>query len=332
MQRGKRTGIDPRKMRKEVTAIFHASKTAKKFIAALDKAGYALTLGRKNQFVLVDKCGDTHGLMRRIEGKRLVDLKKQFPGLSKVQLELHDDLVKARKSGVKETGTQRETIDLQKIIKDVSSAYRNSKTGVELFARLNRKEYSLGRGLKGFTVIDKNGGKHDILQLLGQEAAEGLTDKFLDLAAIQPRPASEIIRRIRASASGRRAKAKYAKRKGKYGGRLKAGSSLGRTSKIRPVTAKPIKGAGGCAGAGSSGAPSFAKHNDVLKSYFRQTGLSLAKWQNPKPVIPASHRKGWPEQAVIDWETWGKRAPAKFFAKWPELAPPGFVPFPAPNR
>lgn len=96
-QRGKRTGIDPRKMRKEVTAIFHASKTAKEFISALDKAGYALTRGKRNQLVLVDKFGDTHGLMRRIEGKTLADLRQKFPGIEKLALPSHADLVKARK-------------------------------------------------------------------------------------------------------------------------------------------------------------------------------------------------------------------------------------------
>lgn len=96
-QRGKRTGTDPRKMRKEVTAIFHASKTAKEFIAALDKAGYALTRGRRDQLVLVDKFGDTHGLMRRIEGKTLADLRQKFPGIEKLALPSHADLVKARK-------------------------------------------------------------------------------------------------------------------------------------------------------------------------------------------------------------------------------------------
>jgi hypothetical protein len=39
-----------------------------------------------------------------------------------------------------------------------------------------------------------------------------------------------------------------------------------------------------------------------------------------------SGNNGWPEAARIDWELWGHNYPAKFFAKWPELTPPGFVP------
>jgi hypothetical protein len=44
------------------------------------------------------------------------------------------------------------------------------------------------------------------------------------------------------------------------------------------------------------------------------------------PVKPAPSKK-WPEAAVIDWEVWGQKDPPRFFAKWPELAPDGFVPF-----
>jgi hypothetical protein len=96
-QRGKRTGIDPIKMRKGVTAIFHASKTTKEFIKALADAGFALTRGRQGQLVLVDINGDTHGLMRRIEGKNLADLRQKFPDIETIALPLHADLVIARK-------------------------------------------------------------------------------------------------------------------------------------------------------------------------------------------------------------------------------------------
>lgn len=40
----------------------------------------------------------------------------------------------------------------------------------------------------------------------------------------------------------------------------------------------------------------------------------------PAPVKPIRNRKGWPVQAIIDWELWGHRNPRRFFALWPELA------------
>jgi len=40
-----------------------------------------------------------------------------------------------------------------------------------------------------------------------------------------------------------------------------------------------------------------------------------------KPIALAANasRKGWPEAAVRDWETWGSKNPPRFFALWPEL-------------
>ncbi|MDD3289152.1 MAG: relaxase/mobilization nuclease domain-containing protein, partial [Alphaproteobacteria bacterium] len=97
MQRSKRSCVDPCKMREDVTAIFNASDTAQEFVAALNKAGYVLTRGKRGQLVLVDRAGDTHGLMRRIEGKRIADLREKFPGIEKMQLPIHADVVSARK-------------------------------------------------------------------------------------------------------------------------------------------------------------------------------------------------------------------------------------------
>jgi len=198
MQRGKRTDVDPLKAKKDITAIFHASKTTQEFIAALEKAGFSLTRGRRKQLVLVDKVGDTHGLMRMLEGKRLADLRKKFPGIDKILFESHINLVKARKTGkAEEPQAPIEATDIQTIRNDVQKAYRTSKSGAEFYAKLNKRGYAIGRSLKGFTLIDQNGDKHDLHELLGKEAAQELGKKFLDLAAIKPSPLSEIIRRIR---------------------------------------------------------------------------------------------------------------------------------------
>jgi len=293
MQRGKRTGIDPRKMRKEVTAIYHASKTTQEFIAALEKAGYTLTFGKRNQLVLIDKFGDTHGLMRRIEGKKLADLRQKFPGIGKAQLPSHDHIVKNRKpQKTEKVDNVYEAIDPSRVREDIQEAYRTSKTGVEFFAKLNRKEYSIGRGLKGFVFIDKNGTRHDLRDLLGKETVKNLGKKFSDLESIHPRPISEILRRLKATRS--RNRTNY--RRHRYLS----------SSAIIPIL--PVL---------------------PLKSQFRNTVQETGRTEsNPVPVQP---NKGWPEAAVIDWKAWGHKAPARFFAKWPELAPPGFSPMSGPR-
>ncbi|MDR3423730.1 MAG: relaxase/mobilization nuclease domain-containing protein [Alphaproteobacteria bacterium] len=297
MQRGKRTDVDPRRMRKEVTAIFDTSKTAQEFVAALSKAGYALTRGNKNKLVLVDKVGDTHGLMRRIEGKKLSDLRQKFTGIEKLQLPIYADLFKERNGGKTETDfAPREFIDPQRVKKDVQNAYRTSKTGAEFFARLNKREYALGRGLKGFAVIDKNGNRHDIDRLLGNKSAKGLNQKFPDLAAIRPRPVSEIIRRLKAK-----------KRGGKFVRRGSGGGSI---------------------------RPSFIQHPQT--PFYRQTKTAFAKearsiltsrqQENPNPpskLLPT--KKGWPEAAMRDWKAWGHKDPPRFFSIWPELKQDGVV-------
>lgn len=70
-------------------------------------------------------------------------------------------------------------------------------------------------------------------------------------------------------------------------------------------------------------------------STFETPSLSRRRPALPEPSAkgrsfssfgPASGKKRWPTAAVIDWEVWGHRSPPHFFAKWPELAPDGFVP------
>jgi len=98
-QRGKRSGIDPLKVRKEITAICRASKTGSEFVAALDHAGYVLTKGKNGSYVLVDRAGDIHGLMRRIEGAKLKDLRQKFPDLRDIRLPFLAATIKNVRSG-----------------------------------------------------------------------------------------------------------------------------------------------------------------------------------------------------------------------------------------
>jgi len=106
-QRGKRSGIDPAKVRKEVTAIYRTSTNAKELVANLDKAGYSLSKGKNGSYVLVDSAGDIHGLMRRIEGARLKDLRQKFPDLKDEPLPCLADVVKQRQTSAKKTKVRK---------------------------------------------------------------------------------------------------------------------------------------------------------------------------------------------------------------------------------
>ncbi len=306
MQRGRRSGIDPRKMRKEVTAIFRNSKIAREFIEALDKAGYALSRGGRGQLVLVDRYGDVHGLMRRIEGSKVADLRAKFPNIEQIELPSLASLVRARKPvKANKASTPRGPIDPKRVKEDVQQAYRTSKTGAEFFAKLNNKEFALGRGVKGFAVIDRNGERYNIDELLGKEIAKKLKEKFPDLDAIRLLITfQEIIRRIKGNKSIK-------------------GKSLSR----KPNTKRP------------SFIRTFTHHSGqefyflpvkifglAAKKITRNVKYKAKQGKNKQPskFRPAlGGKKGWPPAAVADWEAWGRKNPARFFARWPELAPDG---------
>ena len=38
-----------------------------------------------------------------------------------------------------------------------------------------------------------------------------------------------------------------------------------------------------------------------------------------KTYLPSQTKKGWPKEAIKDWEDWGHKTPPAFFQKWPEL-------------
>lgn len=97
VERGKRHGIDPLQFRSEVTTIYNTSHNAAEFVKRLNKAGYVLTKGKQGRYVLVDKVGDIHGLLRRIEGVKLKDLRQKFPDLKNQPLQTLEEVIKTRK-------------------------------------------------------------------------------------------------------------------------------------------------------------------------------------------------------------------------------------------
>lgn len=68
MFRGLRSGLDPREIKAEVTAIFRNSENAADFIAGLEQHGYQLIQGDKRDFCILDNAGDVHSLTRRLDG------------------------------------------------------------------------------------------------------------------------------------------------------------------------------------------------------------------------------------------------------------------------
>jgi relaxase-like protein len=66
--RGHKSGIDPRAMAEQVTALYRGSEDAKAFAEALKEHGYGLVKGDRRDFCIVDGAGHLHSLARRLKG------------------------------------------------------------------------------------------------------------------------------------------------------------------------------------------------------------------------------------------------------------------------
>jgi hypothetical protein len=81
--RAQDSGIDPRDVKLEVTALWHAADSGLAFKAALEDAGYILAKGDRRDFVIIDQAGDDHSITRRTGAKasevraRLADIDRE---------------------------------------------------------------------------------------------------------------------------------------------------------------------------------------------------------------------------------------------------------------
>jgi hypothetical protein len=99
--RNSRKRVDPDKVTKDVTRIYKGCRTSKEFIRSLTIEGYTLTRGKNGSYVIVEKQGGYHGLLRRIEGAKLVDVRKKFPDLDKTPLPTLSAVLKSRRPSPK---------------------------------------------------------------------------------------------------------------------------------------------------------------------------------------------------------------------------------------
>jgi MobA/VirD2-like, nuclease domain len=66
--RGQRSGIDPRAVTAEVTALYRGSADAEAFAGRLAEHGYRLVQAARTRFAVMDAAGHLHSLARRLEG------------------------------------------------------------------------------------------------------------------------------------------------------------------------------------------------------------------------------------------------------------------------
>jgi hypothetical protein len=81
---------------------------------------------------------------------------------------------------------------------------------------------------------------------------------------------------------------------------------------------------GGSSGGSGSGNPAPTQAAPKISGAAHHESTpprEAAKPQNGGGSTPMPVTKGWPPEAIVDWETWGKQNPARFFAMWAKLAP-----------
>jgi hypothetical protein len=84
--RGRSSGLDPRAIQAEVTALWHESDSGAAFKAALEQRGYILCRGDRRDFVIVDPAGDEHSLARRISGAKAADVRERLADIDRETL------------------------------------------------------------------------------------------------------------------------------------------------------------------------------------------------------------------------------------------------------
>ena len=85
VDRGRRSGIDPRNVKAEVSELWAGAKNGADFATALEARGYILAQGDKRDFVIIDRNGDPHGVTRRT-GATAAEVRAKLADIDKADL------------------------------------------------------------------------------------------------------------------------------------------------------------------------------------------------------------------------------------------------------
>lgn len=83
--RAQESGIDPKEVKAEVTALWQRSDSGAAFVAALEESGYTLCQGDRG-YCILDQAGDVHSLTRRIDGVRTAHIRERLTDFSLADL------------------------------------------------------------------------------------------------------------------------------------------------------------------------------------------------------------------------------------------------------
>jgi Relaxase/Mobilisation nuclease domain. len=86
MQQAARSGLDPKAIKAEITALWRQTDSGKAFAGALAEAGYILARGDRRDFIVIDQAGESHSLARRIEGEKAAGIRARLSDIDQATL------------------------------------------------------------------------------------------------------------------------------------------------------------------------------------------------------------------------------------------------------
>jgi len=86
LKQAKRSKIELKEFKSELTALWHATDSGKAFIAAVEERGYAIAKGDRRDFVILDRTGEVHSLARRLDGVNVADVRARFQDVDRDSL------------------------------------------------------------------------------------------------------------------------------------------------------------------------------------------------------------------------------------------------------
>jgi hypothetical protein len=202
---------------------------------------------------------------------------------------------------------KRYGFDIFALRKEITKDFNSVKTGQEFMAALKTKGCVLCRGDKSQFVLILSWGQHKALSsmIYGRPPKAVLRRAFADIDIVMLPTVAEGKAQVKAALP----KIKRKSRRAAHIYIRRSPSQIVSVTKpfAQPQTETPIK--------------------PVTKTIVWTTTAKQEQEhvQQHVPIRP-DDKKGWPEAAIIDWETWGHEKPRLFFLKWIELAPPGFTP------
>ena len=81
-----RSGIDPREVKAEMSALWRSSESGQDFAAAVEARGYVLAQGDRRDFCIVDHAGTPHSLAKRLDGVRTAEVREHMGDVDRAAL------------------------------------------------------------------------------------------------------------------------------------------------------------------------------------------------------------------------------------------------------